>query len=183
VTATWDEAAAEARAALTSEWNVPAEGTGAAIRALRSALDVLERHAREWEAAGWPDIGAPADPTAALRAVQGDSAKQAAAAVELYEAGDADAAVETFRGALQGLIHPDLLPLIASTLRVSGGYDTARQVMRAAVAVRPDDETRRRQLATYDGAGPPEEEEDVTAEWLDPERRPKPSPEFMMDSR
>jgi hypothetical protein len=168
---------------MAAEWNVTAEGTGSAIRALRAMLHTLEAHAREWEAEGWPDIDAPADPAAALRSLQGDSEARRRRALELFEAGDADAAVEELRGAVAGLIHPDLLPALALTYRRASEFEAARHVMRAHLAIHPDDAARRRRLAVYDGALPPEDEEDVTAEWLDPERRPKPSPDFMMDSR
>jgi hypothetical protein len=72
---------------------------------------------------------------------------------------------------------------MATTCRATGDFAGARHLMRAHVAIRPDDAERARLLATYDGAQPPVEGEDVTAEWLDLERRPRPSPDFMMDSR
>ena len=183
MSATWDEAAADARAALVAEWAVAAEGNRSAVRALRAVLERLESHAREWEAEGWPDIDAPADPVVALRAIQGDSEARRRRALELFGEGDVDAAIAELRAALQQLFHPDLIPLMATTCRAMGDFTSARHLMRAHVAIRPDDAEHARILATYDGAQPPVEGEDVTAEWLDLERRPSPSPDFMMDSR
>ena len=180
---TWDEAARDARAALVAEWDPARHGTRSAVRALTAAVARLQEHAEAWEAAGWPDIGAPPDSVDALRAIQCDAASLRARALEKFESGDVDGAIDSMRAAIVELVNPELLPTLSTTFRSIGRFEEARLVMRAAVALYPHDDALRRTLATYDGAQPPPEGDDVSAEWLDPERRPKATAAYMMDSR
>jgi hypothetical protein len=147
----WDAAAAAVRAEFVRRWTPEVDGTRSVALTMAMAFYRFLTHAKRWERAGWPDIGAPADAVTALcnlfdapdgttgsHPAQPQPETLHAQALEAWRRGDTAAAFELLRSAVASSIDLELLNDFAVVAVEALGPSVACDILRAALAIDPE---------------------------------------------
>jgi FkbM family methyltransferase len=144
-THSWRAATAAAREEVEYRWTPEVDGTRSVALSLAMVCYRLIAHAKAWELAGFPDVGAPATAAEALRSL---ALPGHAEALDAYAAGDLDGAA----GLLRGAVAADVLNDLAVVEAARGRTDVAELLLQACLAVEPGNDDA---LANFAALAPP----------------------------
>jgi hypothetical protein len=143
----WRAAIDAARGELEYRWTPEIDGARSVALSLAMVCYRLIAHAKAWELAGFPDVGAPATAADALRSLAGSTHADGLAA---WERGDAEGAARLLRSAV-GL---EALNDLAVVEAARGNRGAADLLLRACLAIDPAHPDASANLAAL--AAPPE---------------------------
>jgi hypothetical protein len=180
----WAQAAAAARAEVAQRWSPGVDGTRSVALSVAMAFYRLLAHAKTWEERDFAGVEVPADAATALRELGSDAAGLRAEAIARIECDDVPAARELMRRAVADAVAPDLLSDLAVAMHSRGDTAAATALLRACLVLDPAHAGAHENLTALSAPAPAPPvavaEGDVTAEWLDAERRPKPDPNYLI---
>ena len=107
-------------------------------------------HAKRWERLGFPDVGYPDDPRAALRDLAHDGRALHAAGLEAFAAGDPVQATDLVRRAVADQLDVDHLNDLAVLLAQTGRAAEARSLLETCLVLDPAHADARENLADID---------------------------------
>jgi hypothetical protein len=142
----WEAAATAVRAELERRWSPEVDGTRSVVLAFAMAFYRFLTHAKRWERAGWPQIGAPADAADALEALFGarDGTPSPrpetlhAEARDAWGRGDVATEFELLRDAVAASVDLELLNDFAVVAVEALGASAACDILRTTLAIDPE---------------------------------------------